>query len=108
MMIELTKIDARQARLILTGALFAIAAPMLLIAATPGGAQFAPIYTGLVALMTGIPGKIGVILFFALSLFQVTRGGFGSAALFIVLALALANIGTIVDAFFSATLPVPA
>lgn len=96
----------RQLKYAMLAALVVAAIPMLLLATTPGGAQFAPIYTGLVALATGIPGKIGVLLLFAVSMFQVTRGGYGQAAGFIVAALALANIGTIIDAFFGATLPV--
>lgn len=92
--------------LVALSALLAIALPLTLIAATPGGAQFAPIYTGLVTLATGIPGKIMVLILFAMAMFQAARGGFGPAVGFILVALTLANIGTIIDAFFGATLPV--
>jgi hypothetical protein len=41
-----------------------------------------------------------------MAMFQAARGGFGPAVGFILVALTLANIGTIIDAFFGATLPV--
>jgi hypothetical protein len=99
------RVDARQAAALGIGAALALVLPLALMAATPGGAQFAPIYTGLVTLATGIPGKIMVLVLFAVAMFQVTRGGFGLATGFILAALTLANIGTIIDAFFGATLP---
>ncbi|SEA86989.1 hypothetical protein [Rubrimonas cliftonensis] len=99
------RVDPRMAWMIALGAFFAVAIPALLSATTLGGAQFTPVYAGIVALLTGVPGKIGVIVLFAVTMFQVVRGGLGLAGLAFVVALMLANIGAIVDAFFGATLP---